>query len=123
MRRFRVEAMFFFFFSPHNFKFFYNKKTNTSTPSAPAAATGADPAKGEVTSIQIRLHDGTRLVARFNLSQTVGDLRAFINASRPECAAMAYDLQLTFPRRLLTDDAATVEAAGLKGAVIVQAKK
>jgi len=31
-----------------------------------------------VTSIQIRLADGTRLVARFNHTHTVGDVRTFV---------------------------------------------
>jgi UBX domain-containing protein 1 len=33
-----------------------------------------------VTSLQIRLADGTRLVSRMNLTHTVGDIRAFVNA-------------------------------------------
>ena len=33
-----------------------------------------------VTSIQIRLADGTRMVAKFNHSHTVGDIRAYIQA-------------------------------------------
>jgi UBX domain-containing protein 1 len=33
-----------------------------------------------VTSIQIRLADGTRLVSRMNLTHSVGDIRQFINA-------------------------------------------
>lgn len=32
------------------------------------------------TSVQIRLADGTRMVARMNLTHTVGDIRNFINA-------------------------------------------
>jgi UBX domain-containing protein 1 len=32
------------------------------------------------TSVQVRLADGTRMVARMNLTHTVGDLRNFINA-------------------------------------------
>jgi len=32
------------------------------------------------TSVQIRLADGTRMPCRMNLTHTVGDIRAFINA-------------------------------------------
>ncbi|KAJ6397191.1 hypothetical protein OIU77_022102 [Salix suchowensis] len=35
------------------------------------------------TSIQLRLADGTRMVAHFNNSNTVNDIRSFIDASRP----------------------------------------
>ncbi|XP_026432365.1 plant UBX domain-containing protein 4-like, partial [Papaver somniferum] len=45
------------------------------------------------TSIQLRLEDGTRLVAHFNYRHTVGDIRVFIDASRPG-GARTYQLQL-----------------------------
>ncbi len=55
-------------------------------PAAPAAAAPKQDAKIEVdaskpaTNVQIRLGDGSRLVARVNLTHTVGDLRNYINA-------------------------------------------
>ncbi|KAJ3305017.1 hypothetical protein HDV03_002099 [Kappamyces sp. JEL0829] len=52
----------------------------TAAPSsapATAAAVTVD-ASQPVTSIQVRLGDGTRLVAKFNHSHTVGDLRRFV---------------------------------------------
>ncbi|KAJ7063890.1 SEP-domain-containing protein [Mycena amicta] len=73
-----------------------------------------------MTSVQIRLADGTRIVCRMNLTHTVGDLRNFINASRPENLARAYTIGTTFPNRVLQDDTQTVEAAGVGGAVVVQ---
>ncbi|PIL32473.1 hypothetical protein GSI_05176 [Ganoderma sinense ZZ0214-1] len=72
------------------------------------------------TSVQIRLADGTRMVARMNLMHTVGDIRNFINASRPENNARAYVIMTTFPNRELQDDKLTIEAAGLANAVVVQ---
>ena len=72
------------------------------------------------TSIQIRLADGTRLVAKVNHHHTVGDLRRFINSSRPQEGARKYSLMTTFPNRILSDDAQTVEQAQLLNAVIVQ---
>ncbi|PQQ12166.1 plant UBX domain-containing protein 4-like [Prunus yedoensis var. nudiflora] len=36
------------------------------------------------TSVQLRLADGTRLPAHFNYHHTISDIRAFIDASRPE---------------------------------------
>jgi UBX domain-containing protein 1 len=103
-------------------------------PAAPPAATAPAPSLGgssattwpgpdesqPVTSIQLRLIDGSRLVARFNLSQTVGDLRKFIAASRPDLGGSAYRLAVPFPPTQLTDDAATIQAAGLQNAVVVQ---
>lgn len=71
------------------------------------------------TSIQLRLADGTRMVARFNLHHTVGDIRSFIDASRPG-AARPYQLQTGFPPKQLTDSTQTVEQAGLKNSVIMQ---
>lgn len=72
------------------------------------------------TSIQIRLADGTRMVARMNLTHTVGDIRNFINASRPENRTRPYTVGTTFPNRVLENDAETVEAAKLQNSVIVQ---
>ncbi|KAJ3372361.1 hypothetical protein HDU91_003789 [Kappamyces sp. JEL0680] len=48
-----------------------------SSAPATAAAVTVD-ASQPVTSIQVRLGDGTRLVAKFNHSHTVGDLRRFV---------------------------------------------
>ncbi|KAI8976340.1 hypothetical protein BD414DRAFT_496628 [Trametes punicea] len=72
------------------------------------------------TSVQIRLADGTRMVARMNLTHTVGDIRSFINASRPENNARPYVIMTTFPNRTLEDETQTIEAAGLANSVVVQ---
>lgn len=72
------------------------------------------------TSVQIRLADGTRLVCRMNLTHTVGDIRNFINAARPENLTRPYTVGTTFPNRVLEDNGATVEAAGLVNSVVVQ---
>ncbi|CAN6479184.1 unnamed protein product [Victoria cruziana] len=72
------------------------------------------------TAIQLRLSDGTRMVARFNYHHTVGDIRAFIDAARPG-STRSYQLQVMgFPPKLLTDPAQTIEQAGLANSVVVQ---
>ncbi|TPX36039.1 hypothetical protein SmJEL517_g01716 [Synchytrium microbalum] len=73
-----------------------------------------------VTSIQLRLADGTRMIAKFNHSHTVGDLRRFINHSRPGTSGTPYVLMTTFPNKELTDESATLQAAGLVNSVVVQ---
>ncbi|KAI0667540.1 hypothetical protein C8Q78DRAFT_1105457 [Trametes maxima] len=72
------------------------------------------------TSVQIRLADGTRMVARMNLTHTVGDIRNFINASRPENNARPYAIMTTFPNRTLEDETQSIQAAGLANSVVVQ---
>ncbi|RDX50668.1 SEP-domain-containing protein [Lentinus brumalis] len=72
------------------------------------------------TSVQIRLADGSRMVARMNLTHTIADIRNFINASHPEHHARPYVIMTTFPNRTLEDDSQTIEAAGLANSVIVQ---
>ncbi|GEM11011.1 mannose-1-phosphate guanylyltransferase [Rhodotorula toruloides] len=89
-------------------------------PKAPDA-----PVNGEVkfevdrnepaTQVQIRLRNGDRMVATFNHTHTVGDIRRYINASRPGEASISYALQTTFPSRDLTDDSQTIKDAGLMG--------
>ncbi|KAF2304897.1 hypothetical protein GH714_000398 [Hevea brasiliensis] len=72
------------------------------------------------TSIQLRLADGTRMIAHFNYHHTVNDIRAFISASRPG-SAQNYQLQLMgFPPKVLTDSTQTIEQAGLANSVIIQ---
>lgn len=72
------------------------------------------------TSIQLRLQDGTRLVARFNHSHTVADIRGFIDAARPGHSG-PYSLQsMGFPPKQLSDPTQTVEQAGLINAVVIQ---
>jgi len=90
-------------------------------PAPPAAAAGefaVDDGK-PVTTLQLRLNDGTRLVARFNLTHTVGDVRRFIVHSRPGAPA-TFRLCTAFPPADLADDAVTIEAAGLANAVVIQ---
>ncbi|KJA16623.1 hypothetical protein HYPSUDRAFT_193049 [Hypholoma sublateritium FD-334 SS-4] len=115
----------------------FNSSSNEAMPgsfptgSIPIAQSSA-PEKAEIkakfevdqtlptTSIQIRLADGTRIVARMNLTHTVGDIRNFINASRPENLVRPYTIGTTFPNRVLEDDSATIQGAGLVNSVVVQ---
>lgn len=89
----------------------------SSTVSTPwAGVNDSEPA----TSIQLRLSDGSRMVARFNMTHTIADIRQFIKASRPDMQ-QGYALQMAgFPPKLLTDDSATIKSAGLEGAVVIQ---
>ncbi|PPQ70341.1 hypothetical protein CVT24_013002 [Panaeolus cyanescens] len=100
--------------------------SNPAAAAAPPASSGDVQARFEVdqsqptTSIQIRLADGTRMVCRMNLTHTVGDIRNFINASRPENRVRQYTIGTTFPNRTLDDDTATIQGAGLVNTVVVQ---
>ncbi|GKB33108.1 plant UBX domain-containing protein 4-like protein [Tanacetum coccineum] len=88
----------------------------TSTPSAGLVLDSTLPS----TSIQLRLADGTRMVAHFNLHHTVSDIRAFINSSRPD-GPRTYQLQTVgFPPQQLTDQNQTIEQAGLANSVVIQ---
>lgn len=84
--------------------------------SAPAYQLAVDPSK-PTTSIQIRLHDGTRLVARFNQDHTVQDLRRFVEAAQP--VGRAFNL-MTPPRQLITNESQTLAQAGLLNSVVIQ---
>ena len=75
--------------------------------------------KEPTTSIQIRLRDGSRLVAKFNLSHTVAHIRDFIRQANGEASATR-PLQLSgFPPEKLDDDSRTI-GNGLKGCVVQQ---
>ncbi|KAJ1428982.1 UBX domain [Sesbania bispinosa] len=72
------------------------------------------------TTIQLRLADGTRLISHFNYHHTIGDIRAFIDASRPG-GRQNYQLQMMgFPPKVLADETQTIEQAGLANSVVMQ---
>lgn len=96
--------------------------TSSGAADAPAAVQGEWEGVNEsepATSVQLRLADGTRMVARFNLTHTVGDIRRFIAASRPDMPT-SYQLTTAFPPQPLTDNSATIADAGLANSVVVQ---
>ena len=105
-----------------------NSDTSAADPQATSSAgtsggTGAsqmsiDESK-PVTSVQIRLADGTRMVARFNHHHTVGDLRNFIIRARPD-AKVNFAITTSFPPTPLDDDEQTIKDAGLCNAVVQQ---
>ncbi|XP_016958705.1 NSFL1 cofactor p47 [Drosophila biarmipes] len=75
------------------------------------------------TTLQIRLADGSRLAAQFNLTHTVSDIRRFIQTARPQYSASNFILVSSFPTRELSDDNSTIEKAGLKNAALMQRLK
>ncbi|GAA5830047.1 hypothetical protein JCM11251_006856 [Rhodosporidiobolus azoricus] len=103
--------------------------SGSGTRQAGASSGGGESAGGQTvfevdrneptTQVQVRLRNGERMIATFNHTHTVGDIRQYINSSSPQNAG-SYVLQTTFPTRDLTDDKQTIEEAGLKGSVVVQ---
>lgn len=87
--------------------------------SASAAAEWVIDDSAPSASIQLRLRNGTRMVAKFNLTHTVADVRAFI-AKVGAAGDGAYTLQLAgFPPEQLTDETRAV-GDGLANAVVIQ---
>lgn len=60
------------------------------------------------------------MVARFNHTHTVSDIRAFIDAARPSRVGPYLLQMMGFPPKQLTDLQQTIEAAGLINAVVIQ---
>ncbi|XP_071796096.1 NSFL1 cofactor p47-like [Asterias amurensis] len=99
-----------------------------STPSSAVNESSAQQglsvdASQPVTSIQIRLADGKRLVSKFNHTHTVADVRRYIITAHAHYANQAFALLTTFPNKELTDDSQTLADAKLLNAVIVQRLK
>ncbi|KAJ0408563.1 hypothetical protein ATCC90586_009584 [Pythium insidiosum] len=75
--------------------------------------------KQPTTTLQIRLHNGTRLRETLNLTHTIRDLHAIIHLNG--AGAQAYTLLAGFPPRpVSTQMDQTIDAAGLKGAAVTQ---
>ncbi|KAJ2888018.1 protein phosphatase regulator [Coemansia asiatica] len=101
------------------------------SPTAPATAADVaastvsgrdivlDPAQ-HVVQVQIRLADGSRLVARVNPSHTIGDLRAYVLCQRPETGSRPFAFKTMMPPNVLSDDSVTVDEAGIANAAIAQ---
>ncbi|CAG9460276.1 unnamed protein product [Pedinophyceae sp. YPF-701] len=79
---------------------------------------GADPNK-PTTKLAIRMADGSRMQATFNLSHTIADVRRFIASARPT-ESTVYGLRGGFPPKPLNDNAQTIEAAGIAGGTVIQ---
>jgi UBX domain-containing protein 1 len=94
---------------------------SSSAAAAPAGEWEGVNESQPTTSIQLRLYDGSRMVARMNHSHTVADIRRFIRASRPDMST-AYQLMTGFPPAAIADESQSLEAAGLLNAVINQRK-
>ena len=73
-----------------------------------------------ITSVQIRLGDGTRLVLKCNHSHTVRDVRNFIIASSPGESSRLWILQTVHPVVVLENLDQTIKEAGLLNSVIIQ---
>ncbi|XP_013875530.1 UBX domain-containing protein 2A isoform X1 [Austrofundulus limnaeus] len=71
-----------------------------------------------VTSLQIWLADGRRLVQRFNLSHRVADVQDFVTRCQRNCPPFV--LTTSLPFRELADKELSLEEADLAHAVIVQ---
>lgn len=71
-----------------------------------------------VTSLQVRLGDGSLLVLKANHHHTVGQIREVIRLSRPK--APAFTLRSGFPPKQLSEDTISLQEAKLLNAVIIQ---
>lgn len=74
------------------------------------------------TSVQLRMFDGSRMVAQFNTTHTLADVRRFIRSSRPDQSGVNFQLMTSFPQKVLEDNSQTLEAAELLNAVIIVKK-
>lgn len=89
----------------------FNAPPPAGTSSEKKEWSGIDESKPS-TSIQIRLPTGSRLVGKFNTTHTIGDVKSFILSSEPRIKE-DFKLVVSFPRKVLTDDSETLEAANL----------
>ncbi|KAI8576880.1 hypothetical protein K450DRAFT_254733 [Umbelopsis ramanniana AG] len=94
--------------------------SSASQPKAPKSTHLDVDTTQPITSLQIRMADGTKLVAKFNHTHTIADVRNFINASRPGESSRPYILRSSFPPKPLADENVSLADAGLLNSVIVQ---
>ncbi|PKS07215.1 hypothetical protein jhhlp_005817 [Lomentospora prolificans] len=73
-----------------------------SSSSSGAVSTGVDTSQPTV-ALRVQLPDGTRLPARFNTTQTVGDIYDFITRAHPVTQSRPFVVATTFPNKDHTD--------------------
>lgn len=78
--------------------------------------------EASATTLQVRLASGPPQRFKLNKTHTVADLKALVEQALAGAgeAARPYVLAAGFPPKPLSDDAATIEAAGLVGAAVTQ---
>jgi UBX domain-containing protein 1 len=59
-------------------------------------------------NIRIQLGDGSRLPARFNTTQTIGDVYDFVERASPASLGRPWVLATTFPNKEHTDRSAVL---------------
>lgn len=79
--------------------------TSINTNSMQASPSSSVDESLPVITLQIRLADGTRLPSRFNTTQTIGDVYAFVARAHSGSSQRNYSLATTFPTKELTDKA------------------
>ena len=70
-----------------------------------------------MTTIQVKLTEGGRLIVKLNENSTIGDLRNYVYLVRPETPENI-SIHTTFPNKEHTDNSATLKDSGLLGAAI-----
>ena len=80
---------------------------SASTSDTPSSGPTIDDTQPTI-SLQIRLGDGTRLVARFNTLHTIGDVYSFVNSSSTGSQGRSWILMTTFPSKELSDKSAAL---------------
>jgi UBX domain-containing protein 1 len=96
--------------------------SSSTIPMTPPSNVSVDESQ-PTTSLQIRLYDGTRLVAKFNHTNTIADIRNFVEHAKRLPPGKSYDLMTSYPPKVLTDMNQTIRDAGLINAVLVQKLK
>ncbi|XP_015598111.1 NSFL1 cofactor p47 [Cephus cinctus] len=76
-----------------------------------------------ITTLQIRLADGSNVRVQLNLTHTIGDIRRFITTMRPQYAMRDFSLLTSYPSKELTEEDKTIAEAGLQNSAIMQRLK
>ncbi|EDW73870.1 uncharacterized protein Dwil_GK19687 [Drosophila willistoni] len=74
-----------------------------------------------MTVIQLRLADGSRVAARFNLTHIIADIYRYIRLARPHYSSQRFILITAFPRQQLDEsDPRTLGQADLRNVLVIQ---
>ncbi|XP_001960933.3 UBX domain-containing protein 2B [Drosophila ananassae] len=77
--------------------------------------------RAAMTTVQMRLADGSRVAGRFNLTHNIADLYRYARLARPQFSDRSFVLMTSFPRQELQEtDTRTLGQANLCNVVVIQ---
>lgn len=72
----------------------------------------------DLTDVKIKLLDGSELITKFKINDSIMDVKKYINQAKPQFVSQPYNLYTSFPKRKL-EDSDTIQKSNLMNSVVI----